>query len=90
MAGTVPSELGGLTNLVVLALEGNPELTGEMPGAICQLALEWKLSTLSVDCETVACKDTACLGGDTLTDVCICAEEHLNYDDEQGGDGNQL
>jgi hypothetical protein len=90
ITGAIPSELGGLTNLVVLALEGNPKLTGEMPGEICQLSLDWKLGTLSVDCENVGCRATACLGGDTQTEVCLCMEEESNDDDDQGEDGNRL
>ncbi|CAB9501351.1 Leucine Rich Repeat [Seminavis robusta] len=74
ITGTVPSELGSLTNLVVLALEGNPDLTGEMPGEICELVSDWKLSTLSLDCQNVKCSDNACLGTDAEHGVCLCPE----------------
>lgn len=77
----IPSELGDLTNLVVLALEGNPHMTGDMPGAICELASDWKLNTLSLDCEAVTCEAEACGVGDEAG-VCMCPSDDYEYGDD--------
>jgi len=76
----VPSQLGGLANLLILALEGNSKLTGEMPGEICSLASNNKLNTLSLDCAAVQCSNAACVG--EAGSVCICPTE-----EESGGGG---
>jgi len=70
LVGQVPSELGALTNLVILAMEGNSGLTGDMPPKICQLMDDWKLNTLSLDCDSVSCASNAC-GGDQ-GEYCLC------------------
>ena len=82
LTGTIPSEIGSLSNLSILALEGNQLLSGDMPGEICQLASDAKLDSLSIDCSAVSCVHEACSIGEEQ--VCICPSDYV-YDDESGG-----
>jgi hypothetical protein len=88
--GTIPSEFGALTNLVVLALEGNPHLSGQMPEEVCQLASNWSLDSLSLDCTAVSCEHEACRGSDEEDEevgeegVCICVSDDEYNDDGAG------
>ena len=82
LTGAIPAELGDLTNLMVLALEGNSNLSGEMPQEICQLAMDWKLDTLSLDCSAVSCGNDGC-GVEEDGGVCVCPSDYsYGYDDD--------
>ena len=64
--GSVPPELGELTNIRKMVLHSN-DLTGEVDARICKLADELFLTQLSVDC-----------GGDepnVFCDCCMCHEQ---------------
>lgn len=64
LSGTIPSELGQLVELVGLRLEST-DLTGSVPEEVCRLREEERLSTLTIDCEEVACS--------CCTDLCFTA-----------------
>ena len=81
LQGGVPSELGDLTNLVILAIEGNAQLMGDMPAEICQLMDNWKLNTLSIDCTAVSCASDAC--GGEAGGYCMCPVLEV-FDDDFG------
>lgn len=81
LRGAVPSELGDLTNLIVLAIEGNAQLSGDIPGSICQLMDNWKLNTLSIDCASLSCDSDAC--GGSAGGYCMCPVLEA-FDDDFG------
>jgi len=60
--GTIPSELGGLTNLEVLRLHDNPNLQAQsvVPTELCDLMTNKKLRVLSVDCLNIICPCPQC------------------------------
>ena len=77
LAGTIPSEIGRLQNLVVMNTEGNPGLMGPFPDEICQLEMrkgQGQLRAAFVNCSTVSCEDSCT--------ACICADVTYNGDDE--------
>ena len=51
--GNVPNELGNLSQLMKLTLEGN-QLVGDMPAAVCDLTTS-TLTELVADCEEISC-----------------------------------
>ena len=60
ITGTVPSEIGLLSNLVVLRLNGT-NLSGSVPREVCRLKQNGTLDRLEVDCSLVACSaDCGC------------------------------
>lgn len=54
LEGTVPLEMGNLTKLTSLQLSNN-DLNGTMPESVCLLRDNYKLATLSIDCEELDC-----------------------------------
>jgi len=44
LTGSIPSEIGNLSNLTRLILSGN-QLTGEIPESICDLNINWSNSS---------------------------------------------
>ena len=67
LAGNVPSEFGQMSNLEVLQLHNNPQITGLMPEEVCALSETGDLDLLMVQCagfgpdgQGVECPDGCC------------------------------
>lgn len=59
LSGSVPPSLAGLPELRVLNLHENSGLTGSIPKELCDKKNNGTLTTISIDCELVAC-DCGC------------------------------
>lgn len=83
LAGTVPPELSGLTEIELFRIDGNPGIVGSMPEAVCET---FGISTVSFsdcggsdlapsfECE---CCTFCCTGGlceCNIDDADLCAE----------------
>lgn len=64
--GTIPSEIAQNTELRILNLHNIPGLTGSVPEELCDLLVNGKLTTITIDCDVVTC-DCNC--------ICIASEQ---------------
>jgi Leucine-rich repeat (LRR) protein len=58
LSGTLPSQIGQLTKLELLYVDGN-KFIGTMPDGICLLRNQ-RLADLVADCQEVSCKIPCC------------------------------
>jgi hypothetical protein len=65
LTGTIPASLAKSTELRILNFHENPGLTGNVPEELCDLMLNGKLTTITIDCDLITCNcDCICITPD--------------------------